>query len=142
MQIIDFTPVPALIGGALIGLSASLMLALHGRVAGISGILFGMMSHNRKEVLWRSIFVIGLLLGSFLGFETELSPTKLNLFNAPVLYIIGGFLVGFGATLGSGCTSGHGVCGLSRLSRRSIIATMIFMMTGMLTVFIQRHVLV
>jgi len=135
--------VPALAGGALIGVSASILLMLTGRVAGISGIVGGLMSSERKngEASWRLAFVIGLLAGGvglyiFRPHSFDGAPTV-----SPLLVALAGLFVGVGTTLGNGCTSGHGVCGMSRLSKRSIVATCVFMATGMLVTFVMRHVL-
>lgn len=136
-----FTPVSALLGGMLIGLAALLLLWLPGRIAGISGIVAGLLSPNSQEWLWRALFVLGLLLGGGLGFELFALPApEFASVSLPVL-LIGGVLVGGGAKLGSGCTSGHGICGIGRLSPRSIVATMCFMVSGFVTVFITHHLL-
>jgi len=129
----DFTPWSALAGGALIGLAASVLLLGLGRIAGISGIVGGLLSPNKGDVSWRAAFVIGLVLaglvmwlvspGSFSG-----SPRSL------ALVAVAGTLVGVGTRIGNGCTSGHGVCGLSRLSVRSLVATVTFIATGMIAV--------
>ena len=131
----------ALVGGMLIGLSATILLAFDGRIAGISGIVNGAIKF-KKEENWRWLFIFGMLAGGFLYeylFTSE--PTPLSSF-APGAMIIGGFLVGFGTRLGNGCTSGHGVCGLGRLSFRSLMAVITFMITAIITVFITRHILV
>lgn len=132
--------VTALIGGILIGLSATLLLAFNGRIAGISGIVNGAIAFSKQEV-WRWIFILGMLLGGILyeyGLAYEPTPPATL---TPWAMIIGGFLVGFGTRMGSGCTSGHGVCGLGRLSMRSLVAVITFMMTAILTVFVVRHLL-
>ncbi|RKH03862.1 YeeE/YedE family protein [Corallococcus carmarthensis] len=133
-----------LLGGALIGLSASLLLLAHGRVAGISGVVGALLGPVRGDVAWRILFLGGLLTGGLLlawlhpgGFP---APVALDVGRASLLGGAG-LLVGFGSQLGSGCTSGHGVCGISRGSVRSIVATLTFMATGVLTVFLVRHVL-
>jgi uncharacterized membrane protein YedE/YeeE len=129
-----------LLGGALIGIAASLLLLLNGRIAGVSGILGGVFgTSSGAERFWRGAFVIGLICGAAIyslasgGFDIELQASNLTL-------IIAGLLVGFGTRLGSGCTSGHGVCGLARRSPRSLAATITFMAFGVLTVFVARHV--
>ena len=129
-----------LIGGALIGLAAVLLLALNGRIAGVSGILSGLItSTSRGERFWHLAFIFGLIAGAGLyvlargGLPLELQAGGLTL-------LLAGLLVGVGTRLGSGCTSGHGVCGLARRSPRSLVATMIFMVTAALTVFLTRHV--
>lgn len=127
----------SLLGGSLIGVAAVLMMATLGRITGVSGITSGLLSLNiSADTVWRLAFVIGLLVGPFFyllagGELPEVVVDK----RLPYL-IAGGLLVGFGTTLGSGCASGHGVCGVSRISPRSLIATGIFIVTGMITVFI------
>ena len=137
----DFTPVASLAGGVFIGLSGALLLLCNGKIAGISGIVGGILSPTTHDTLWRFLFVVGLLTGGFFfhvfspqSFAPEISRSSRAL-------ILAGLLVGFGARLSNGCTSGHGVCGVSRLSPRSIIATATFMATGALTVFLLNHVL-
>jgi uncharacterized membrane protein YedE/YeeE len=136
-----FTPVSALIGGALIGASASMMLALNGRITGISGILGGLVRPQRGEVSWRATFLAGLLVGGVL--LALVYPQAFPAASAtPIaLTVIAGLLVGFGTQLGGGCTSGHGVCGISRFSARSVLATITFMATGALAAFVVQHVL-
>jgi uncharacterized membrane protein YedE/YeeE len=136
----NFTPLSALLGGALIGLSASLLLLANGRVAGISGILGGLVAHAGKDRLWRGAFLAGLLLAGLAFVLLRPSAFGAGSASVPVL-AAAGLLVGVGTRLGSGCTSGHGVCGLSRLSPRSLAATVTFMVTGGLTVFVTHHVL-
>ncbi|NJK30170.1 MAG: YeeE/YedE family protein [Acaryochloris sp. SU_5_25] len=134
----SFNWVTAFGGGILIGISATLLLAFNGRIAGISGIVNGAITFTKTEV-WRWWFLIGLLLGGMLyEYGFALQPTPRSTF-APVAMVIGGFLVGFGTRMGSGCTSGHGVCGLGRLSLRSLVAVITFMITAMLTVWMVRH---
>lgn len=125
----------AIIGGVLIGLSASMMLYLKGRVTGISGIFAGVLSFN-KENIWKLFFIIGLLLGGLILQILRPSSFNITLNLDPLRVIAAGVLVGFGTRLGSGCTSGHGVCGISRMSMRSMAATVCFMSFGVLTVFI------
>lgn len=140
----SFTPISALIGGALIGLAASILLLFHGRVAGISGILGETLRANvRGEASFRLAFLAGLVLaGIALRVITPsvFSTTSLSVSMLPFV-IGGGLLVGYGTRLGTGCTSGHAVCGLSRLSLRSLVATMTFMGAAGVTVFLVRHVL-
>jgi uncharacterized membrane protein YedE/YeeE len=127
----------SLLGGSLIGVAAVLMMATLGRITGVSGITSGLLSLNiSADTVWRLAFVIGLLVGPFfyLLVGGELPEVVVDK-RLPYL-IAGGLLVGFGTTLGSGCASGHGVCGVSRISPRSLIATGIFILTGMITVFI------
>ena len=128
-----------LIGGALIGLAASLLLLLNGRIAGISGILGGIFGTvGGAERYWRLAFVIGLICGAAIYFLAA-GRHAVQLPDGNLTLIVAGLLVGFGTRLGSGCTSGHGVCGLARLSPRSLAATVTFMLFGMLTVFLVRH---
>lgn len=125
----------ALQGGALIGLSASLMLAFNGRVTGISGIVGGLLLPKPGDVAWRALFVLGLVLGGAVALA--LSPTAFTAGNGSIgVVVLAGLLVGFGTRVGNGCTSGHGVCGISRLSPRSLAATLTFIGTGAITVFL------
>ncbi len=141
-----FTPLTALAGGALIGLAASLLLLFHGRVAGISGILGETLkgAGTRGEDSFRIAFLMGLLaagVGLRVVAPSVLSSSGTTAVVALPFVIMAGLLVGYGTRLGSGCTSGHGVCGISRLSKRSIVATMTFMAAAFATVFVVRHVL-
>jgi uncharacterized protein len=131
--------VAALAGGALIGAAASLLLRLNGRVAGVSGILSGLFSRDREEVAWRVLFVAGLLVGGVLFAVFQPAALAIDVPPSARVTIAGGILVGVGTRLSGGCTSGHGVCGISRLSLRSIAATLTFLAAGMLTVFLVRH---
>jgi uncharacterized membrane protein YedE/YeeE len=135
-----FTPFSALAGGVLIGLSAALLLATNGRIAGISGILGGAVAPRSDGRLWRLTFLFGLIAGSFVA-QPLSGISDLTLVAGTPAMIVAGALVGIGTRLGNGCTSGHGVCGIARLSPRSIAATMTFMLTGGLTVFVVRHVI-
>ena len=136
----NFTPWTSLGGGVLIGLAASLFVLMNGRIAGISGVLGGLLHPRAGDIAWRLAFVAGLLLApTVYGFVTTLPQATVSA-GYPVL-IAAGLLVGVGTRFGAGCTSGHGVCGLSRLSPRSMVATMSFMAAGFATVFITRHVL-
>jgi uncharacterized membrane protein YedE/YeeE len=133
----DFTPLSALAGGALIGLAASLLLVALGRIAGISGVAAGLLFPVRGDVRWRALFVLGLI-GAGLA-AAVLAPQSIG--TSPRSYAtlaVAGLLVGVGTRLGNGCTSGHGVCGISRLAPRSIAATAVFMVTGMLAVVVSR----
>lgn len=139
----EFTPFASLFGGALIGLSAVVLMAAHGRIAGISGIVSRLLppSVDKAGMPQGIIFLIGLLLAAPLWvLATGTVPAQLASSNAPLL-VIAGLLVGFGTVLGNGCTSGHGVCGISRGSSRSIAATMVFMATALVSVFVLRHIL-
>ena len=137
----NFTPVSGLIGGLLIGLAAALMLLLNGRISGISGIVGGLLAPRGSDTGWRVAFVAGLLLGA-LGYARATGPDTLVSVQASVpVLVVAGLLVGFGTRLGSGCTSGHGLCGVARLSKRSIVATVVFFGVAMLTVYLTRHAL-
>ena len=129
---------PALLGGALIGLSAVLLLWLNGRIAGISGILYGLFTRQSDERNWRLLFVVGLVLGGVIYQVVTNAPLATRTgFSLPIL-IVAGLLVGIGSRLGSGCTSGHGVCGISRLSQRSVLATITFITTAIITATVVR----
>jgi hypothetical protein len=136
----QFTPGAALAGGLLIGLAAALFLLLNGRIAGISGILGGLLTPTRNDIVWRIAFLAGLI-GAPVAWQlaSNLPPIEVNA-GYPVL-VVAGLLVGIGTRYASGCTSGHGVCGLSRLSLRSLVATLSFMALGFVTVFVIRHLM-
>ena len=136
-----FTPVSALIGGLLIGLAAVLLLALNGRIAGISGILNGALAGRGGDLAWRVAFLGGLVGGGGLYWHFTPHTFELRQGYPLVLVLAGGFLVGFGTRVGSGCTSGHGVCGLGRRSVRSLAAVCAFLVTGAATTYLMRHVL-
>jgi hypothetical protein len=142
MQIdwVHFTPWSALAGGGLIGLAAAWLLLVDGRILGVSSILGGLVTPRRGEVLWRFALILGLIVSPALAhllFGIVGAGVSANL---PTL-LAAGLLVGFGTRLGKGCTSGHGVCGLARLSPRSALATLAFMASGFVTVFVVRHLL-
>jgi len=144
MEISGFTPVEAGIGGALIGLAAVLLMAFNGRIAGVSGIVAGVMAplrgEGRADLSWRLAFVAGLVLAP-LAFALATGATVAVLTPHPVwMMAVGGLFVGYGTRLGSGCTSGHGVCGIARFSKRSVAATATFMATAIITVFIVHRV--
>lgn len=132
--------VTALVGGVLIGLAATALLWLNGRIAGISGITAGALFPKRGETAWRYAFLLGLIAAGALALHWLPSAAPSRAGFPPILLIAGGLLVGFGTRLGGGCTSGHGVCGLGRLSLRSLVAVGVFMVTAILTTFIVRHV--
>ena len=127
-----------LIGGLLIGISATMLLLANGRIAGISGLTWGALS-SRPLTLWRWMFLAGLVLGAFIYHNVSGAPTPEPVSRPVALPVLAGLIVGFGVQLGSGCTSGHGVCGLGRLSKRSLVATLVFMAAGMVTIYITRH---
>lgn len=138
----EFTPLTALAGGVLIGLSALLMLGLNGRIAGISGIVGNLFSTRGGELAWRLAFTLGLIAGAFAFLQ--LAPAgalSIQIDAGMPLMILSGAIVGIGTQMGSGCTSGHGVCGIGRMSPRSITATAVFMAVAVATVFIVRHLL-
>ncbi len=134
-----FTPWSALGGGLLIGLAAAMFILINGRIAGVSGILSGLLSPKNGDVAWRLAFLIGLLITPAL-FALSGHGISVQFDSSYSAMILAGLLVGFGTRLGSGCTSGHGVCGISRLSPRSIVATIMFMAAGFITVYLIRHV--
>ena len=141
MEIHNFTPFSALAGGVLIGLSAILLLAVNGRIAGISGIVRGIIDPNEPDDLdWRLLFLAGLIAGAFLYRLLPGMNTSISLEAPLLIVIIGGALTGIGTAVSGGCTSGHGVCGLARKSPRSLVATISFMFVGGVTVFMMRHV--
>lgn len=139
MTIVNFTPYSALFGGALIGLAAGLFVLLTGRVLGISGAFAGVVMPEKGSVGWRVALILGLIAAPLAIALAGATPTPVEISSSPVLLVAAGLLVGFGARLGSGCTSGHGVCGLARLSRRSVVATATFVAAAMATVFVMRH---
>ena len=136
----NFTPISAFLGGALIGLSAVLMLWLNGRIAGVSGIIHGLFFPRKNDFSWRVLFLVGMIAGSIIYYffpQIHFVPRT----HYPIsLLIFSGFLVGIGTRLSGGCTSGHGVCGIARLSFRSLIATVIFFLMGVITVYVLRHI--
>jgi len=138
MPIIDwvnFTPINSLLGGVFIGLAATILLLTNGRIMGISGILGDIILFKEKDqISWRIIFVIGVLIGPFI-YLMIFQDLKSEMVADRILLIQAGLLVGLGTSIGSGCTSGHGICGISRLSIRSIVATFIFVVSGVVTVY-------
>lgn len=137
---IHFTPGSALAGGMLIGIATAILLLLAGRIAGISGIVGGLFRWQGSDMAWRIAFIAGLILAPFLWQQFGKLPT-IQIDTGYLVLALAGLIVGLGTRYGSGCTSGHGVCGLSRLSPRSIVATLIFMTTGIATVYVIRHLL-
>jgi uncharacterized protein len=136
----NFTPVTALAGGVLIGLASVWLLAANGRIAGVSGILHGLFAQPPGERAWRATFIAGLVSAGFVWiFFTAPNPGREGF--GLGWSALGGLLVGFGTRLSGGCTSGHGVCGLGRLSLRSLAAVVVFMLGGMASVYVVRHVL-
>ena len=137
----NFTPVASLIGGTLIGLSASAMLVFNGKIAGVSGIVGGLVSLRRSDTLWRVAFVAGLVTGGFILRLLAPQAFEFGIVRSGGALALAGFMVGLGARVASGCTSGHGVCGISRFSPRSIVATAIFIVAGAAGVYVVNHLL-
>jgi uncharacterized protein len=139
MNIINFTPIESLLGGLIIGLAVAILYLMRGNYTGISGIYYNVISVNKSGFLWRFLFITGLIIGpvllSFFSY-TDLGFEMPN--TNPIIVILGGLLVGYGTQFGSGCTSGHGVCGIGRLSIRSIVGTCVFVGAGVVTVLITR----
>ncbi len=135
----NFTPISAAIGGALIGLAAVLLMRLNGRIAGITGIVAGLLEPQGNDRAWRAAFIVGLLAAplsaALIGYAVPIPRLPSNF----AVIAAAGLLVGFGTRLGNGCTSGHGICGIARLSPRSIIATGVFMAAAMIVVALTRH---
>ena len=131
----NFTLLNSLIGGILIGIAAIIVFIVNGRIMGISGIIGNLITHKETDqISWRIIFILGVLIGPLI-FILLFKEIKSEMVANTTLLIISGFLVGLGTSLGNGCTSGHGICGLSRFSIRSIIATLVFVISGMITVY-------
>jgi uncharacterized membrane protein YedE/YeeE len=135
----NFTPLSAAVGGALIGLSAALLMLTTGRIAGISGIFGGLIGWNVPDRDWRIAFVVGLILAPLSGALVGYAVAEPQMPMSWAVIVIGGFLVGFGTRLGGGCTSGHGICGVARLSPRSLVATTVFMAVAIIVVAVTRH---
>lgn len=136
-----FTPVLSSIGGALIGLAAIALLYFNGRVAGLSGILGGVLRPKRHDTLWRAVFIAGLLVGSLLVLLFHPQSMAIRIGVSDPAVILGGLLVGLGTRIGNGCTSGHGVCGVGRLAPRSMVASAVFFSFAVLTTYVVRHLL-
>jgi uncharacterized membrane protein YedE/YeeE len=143
MQIdwLSFTPIPSLLGGMILGVAAALYVLLHGRILGISGIISGLLHPKLTDTAWRLSLVVGLISSPFLAVLFFGIIPVVEIDAGWLVIVIAGLLVGFGAQYGSGCTSGHGICGLSRLSPRSLVATLAFMCAGFVTVFVIRHLM-
>jgi uncharacterized membrane protein YedE/YeeE len=135
------TPFPALIGGLLIGLAAVLLLLFNGRIAGVSGVAGGLLNRGEPGKAWRWLFLLGLVLGAagYAALGGTVAPPRQGF--PPALLVLAGLLVGYGTSMAGGCTSGHGVCGLARLSLRSLVAVMVFLAVAVLTTFVTRHLL-
>lgn len=137
----DFTPVASLMGGILIGLSASAMLLFNGKIAGISGIVGGLVDLKKNDTLWRAAFVSGLVTGGFILRLLAPQAFEFGIVRSGGALGLAGFMVGLGARVANGCTSGQGVCGVSRFSVRSIVATVIFIAAGSAAVYVINHLL-
>ena len=138
---LSFTPIPSLLGGIILGVAAALYVLLHGRILGISGIVSGLLHPKLADSAWRLNLVLGLTSAPFLAVLFFGITPVVEIDSGWLAIVIAGLLVGFGAQYGSGCTSGHGICGLSRLSPRSLVATLAFMSAGFVMVFIIRHMI-
>lgn len=136
----NFTPWTALAGGALIGLASAIFVLFNGRIAGISGIIGGLIKPRLHDTSWRIAFIAGLVLAPLI-WQLFAALPNIQIDSSTSVTIAAGLITGFGTRYGSGCTSGHGVCGISRLSPRAMVATLIFMSFGFLTVYISRHLL-
>jgi uncharacterized protein len=142
MTATDFTPVASLLGGALIGASAVMLMAAKGRIAGVSGITVRLLPpYADAELAGRLAFILGIIVAPLVVLLATGTAPVPTIEAGPALLVLAGLLVGFGSVWGNGCTSGHGVCGLSRLSVRSLVATLTFMATAVATVFLTRHLL-
>jgi hypothetical protein len=142
MTATEFTPLASLLGGTLIGASAVMLMAAKGRIAGVSGIAVRLLPpYEDQEFVGRLAFILGIVVAPLLGLLATGAAPVPSIEAGPALLALAGLLVGFGSVWGNGCTSGHGVCGLSRLSVRSLVATLTFMATAMATVFLTRHLL-
>jgi uncharacterized membrane protein YedE/YeeE len=143
MQIdwLSFTPIPSLLGGMILGIAAALYVLLHGRILGISGIVSGLIHPKVGDRSWRIVLILGLLTAPLLAALFFGIRPVVEVEADWLAVVLAGLLVGFGSQYGSGCTSGHGICGLSRLSPRSLIATLSFMGAGFLTVYVLRHLI-
>jgi len=140
IDLIHFTPYASFAGGLLIGIAAAMLILFNGRIAGVSGIIGQLLNGVNRDNLWRIAFVLGIVVAPAIC-HAWIGDLEIEIETNALWLIIAGLLVGVGTSHGSGCTSGHGICGLSRFSMRSVIATLSFMISGMLTVYIVRHVL-
>lgn len=137
----EFTPIASLIGGAILGLGAVVLIIFKGRIAGISGIVGALMQFQntpKDHYLWRILFLLGLI-GSYLIYSMLFGAPTIEINTSSIELVVAGLLVGFGTRMGSGCTSGHGVCGLGRLSTRSLVATLSFMTSGFIVCYLLLH---
>ena len=139
----NFTPGMGLLGGVIIGIAATVLLWFNGRIAGISGIFNGLVTNRRNgDTFWRLLFILGMVSGGLFHQFVLLDTPSYQPLGAPTwLLVLGGVIIGYGTSMGSGCASGHGVCGLGRLSKRSLVAVLTFLGTGILTTFVVRHVI-
>ncbi|MCG6398989.1 YeeE/YedE family protein [Vibrio fluvialis] len=134
-------PWESLLGGVLLGISATVMLLMNGKIAGISGILTGLLTPKSRDFAWRLLFAVGMVSGGVLGVLAFGSYIPTEFDSSTLLLAVAGLLVGIGTRLGNGCTSGHGICGIGRLSKRSIVATCVFMVVAAVTVFVRLHLI-
>jgi uncharacterized membrane protein YedE/YeeE len=134
-------PWESLFGGVLLGISATLLLLMNGKIAGISGILTGILTPKNKDFSWRILFFVGMIIGGVVSVNRLGAEIPTEFAAGTEMLALSGLLVGFGTRLGSGCTSGHGICGIGRLSKRSIIATVVFMSFAACTVYIRHHLI-
>ncbi len=137
----NFTPIASLLGGVLIGFAALILLAFNGHIAGVTGVARGVLTPKQNDTLWRVVFLLGLVVGPFVFQAVSGETIASTITSSTPILVIGGLLVGFGTSMGNGCTSGHGICGLGRISKRSMAATGAFMATAIVTVYMMRHVL-
>ncbi|NIY81977.1 YeeE/YedE family protein [Vibrio hepatarius] len=134
-------PWESLAGGILLGISATIMLLLNGKVAGISGIMTGLLTPKSKDFAWRLLFALGMVSGGVIGVLVFASEVPTVYSSSTLILALAGLLVGIGTRLGNGCTSGHGICGIGRLSKRSMVATFVFMFVAAVTVFVRLHLI-
>ncbi|MAF95786.1 MAG: YeeE/YedE family protein [Rhodospirillaceae bacterium] len=137
----NFTPIASLLGGVLIGTAAVILLAFNGHIAGITGVTRGILTPKEGDTVWRVVFLLGLIAGPLVFQAISGAPVKFIVTSSTSVLVVAGLLVGFGTSLSNGCTSGRGICGLGRISRRSMFATGSFMAAAVITVYIMQHVL-